>query len=45
MEARLELHYNTFQLTSVVGTGFAIEAEIRNKFNCNCNSKLETEMC
>ena len=45
MEARLELHYNTFQLTSVVGTGFAIEAEIRNKFNCSCNSKLETEMC
>ena len=33
MEAQLELHYNTFQLTSVVGTGFAIEAEIRNKFN------------
>ena len=33
MEARLELHYNTYQLTSVVGTGFAIEAAIRYKFN------------
>ena len=37
----------TYQLTPVVGTGFAIEAAIRYKFNFfyqeGCNSTLETE--